>query len=94
MFPPLHECHYSSTHTLYTPSPPTPTHIILSQTQVDPFFVPTTEEELEEWGQGGPTGGPNLARRLVDGVRRRKGLAVEEKVVESATKQRTRARKV
>lgn len=27
-------------------------------------------------------------------VRRRKGLAVEEKVVESATKQRTRARKV
>lgn len=62
--------------------------------QVDPFFVPTTEEELEEWGQGGPTGGPNLARRLVDAVRRRKGLPVEEKVVQHATKQRTRARKV
>ena len=39
-------------------------------------------------------GAANLARRLIDAVRRRKGLAVEEKVVESATKQRTRARKV
>lgn len=39
-------------------------------------------------------GAPNLAKRLIDAVRRRKGLPVEEKVVESATKQRTRARKV
>lgn len=62
--------------------------------QIDPFFVPTTEEELEEWGEGGPTGGPNLARRMVDAVRRRKGLPVEQKVVQHATKQRTRARKV
>ncbi len=35
----------------------------------------------------------NLARDLVDKVRRRKGLAVNEKVVKDATKQRTLARK-
>lgn len=63
--------------------------------QVDPFFVPKTEEEREEYGEEGQgVGAPNLARRLVDSVRRRKGLQVEEKVVESATRQRTRARKV
>lgn len=61
--------------------------------QVDPFFVPTTEEELEEFGfeAGGPA---NLARRLIDAVRRRKGLPVEEKVVAKATKQRTLKRNV
>ena len=63
--------------------------------QVDPFFVPVTEEEREEFGEEGQgVGAPNLARRLMDSVRRRKGLPVEEKVVEAATKQRTRARKV
>ncbi|GAB4820198.1 hypothetical protein N2152v2_007244 [Parachlorella kessleri] len=63
--------------------------------QVDPFFVPTTEEDREEFGEEGQgVGVPNLAKRLIDAVRRRKGLPVEEKVVESATKQRTRARKV
>jgi len=61
--------------------------------QVDPFFVPTTEEEREEFGEAGQ-GAPNLARTLVDEVRRRKGLLLDRKVVESATKQRTRARKV
>ena len=35
----------------------------------------------------------NLARKLVDDVRRRKGLRVEEKAVQHATKQRTLARK-
>jgi len=34
----------------------------------------------------------NLARRHVDGVRRRKGLAVEEKVVANAEKQRNLSR--
>lgn len=47
---------------------------------------------LVQEGQG--VGASNLAKRLIDAVRRRKGLPVEEKVVESATKQRTRARKV
>ena len=35
----------------------------------------------------------DVARALVDAVRRRKGLPVEEKVVAVATKQRTQARK-
>ncbi|KAK1263000.1 hypothetical protein QJS04_geneDACA009406 [Acorus gramineus] len=59
----------------------------------DPFFVPKTEEEMEEFGDGSSVP-PNMARRLIDTVRRRKGLPVEEKVVQHATKQRTRARKV
>ena len=63
--------------------------------QVDPFFAPTTEEEREEFGEEGQgVGAANLARALMDEVRRRKGLLLERKVVESATKQRTRARKV
>ena len=59
----------------------------------DPFFVPKTEEEIEEFGDGSNVP-PNTARKLIDGVRRRKGLPVEEKVVQHATKQRTLARKV
>ena len=63
--------------------------------QVDPFFVPVTEEEREEFGEEGQgVGTANLARTLIDEVRRRKGLPLDRKVVESATKQRTRARKV
>ncbi|VFR03558.1 unnamed protein product [Cuscuta campestris] len=59
----------------------------------DPFFVPKTEEELEEFGDGSSIL-RNTARKLIDDVRRRKGLPVEEKVVQHATKQRTLARKV
>ncbi|XP_078441781.1 ribosomal protein S5/Elongation factor G/III/V family protein [Wolffia australiana] len=59
----------------------------------DPFFAPKTEEEVEEFGDGASVP-PNAARKLVDAVRRRKGLPVEEKVVRHATKQRTLARKV
>ena len=57
--------------------------------QVDPFFVPVTEEEREEFGEEGQgVGAPNLARRLIDAVRRRKGLAVEEKVRDTPNLQR------
>ncbi|KAH7683060.1 Protein-synthesizing GTPase protein [Dioscorea alata] len=59
----------------------------------DPFFVPKTEEEIEEYGDGASVP-PNIARKLMNSVRRRKGLPVEEKVVQHATKQRTLARKV
>ncbi|CAM8948745.1 unnamed protein product [Rhodiola kirilowii] len=59
----------------------------------DPFFVPKTEDEIEEFGDGSSVL-QNTARKLIDAVRRRKGLPVEEKVVQHATKQRTRARKV
>jgi len=62
---------------------------------VDPYFVPTTEEQREEFGEEGQgAGGVNTARAAVDAVRTRKGLPVAARVVESATKQRTRARKV
>ncbi len=57
----------------------------------DPHFVPTTREEKEEFGA--QAGGKNLARELVDAVRKRKGLHVEEHIVEHAEKQRTLARK-
>ena len=63
--------------------------------QVDPFFMPTTEEEREEFGEEGQgVGAPNLANLIIEKVRRRKGLNVNRKVVQSSTKQRTKARKV
>ena len=58
---------------------------------VDPFFVPTTEDELEEIGEVDYS--DNIAMRYIRDVRRRKGLMVEEKIVESAEKQRTLSRK-
>ena len=61
---------------------------------VDPFFVPKTEEEREEFGDEANSEFVNLARNLIFAVRKRKGLVVQEKVVESATKQRTLAKKV
>jgi len=53
----------------------------------DPYWVPTTEEELEDLGEKADR--ENVARRYMDGVRRRKGLFVEKKVIEHAEKQRT-----
>jgi ribosome assembly protein 1 len=53
----------------------------------DPFWVPTTEEELEDLGEKADK--ENVAKRYVDAVRKRKGLAVARKVVESAEKQKT-----
>jgi len=42
---------------------------------VDPFWVPRTEEELEDLGVVGER--ENVAKKYVDGVRRRKGLLVK-----------------
>lgn len=53
----------------------------------DPFWVPTTEEELEDLGEKADK--ENVAKRYVDKVRERKGLAVRRKVVENAEKQKT-----
>lgn len=53
----------------------------------DPFWVPFTEEELEDLGEKADK--ENIAKRYVDAVRERKGLAVKRKVVESAEKQKT-----
>jgi len=61
--------------------------------ELDPNFVPTTEEELEEWGDnlGGIT--PNTARKHIDAVRRRKGLPVQERTKADQGKIKTRAKK-
>lgn len=62
--------------------------------EIDPFWFPQTEEELEDLGAADTTAeNNNLARKLINSVRRRKGLRVEEKIVESAEKQRTLSRK-
>ena len=53
----------------------------------DPFWLPSTIEELEDLGEKADRA--NVAKGYVDGVRRRKGMFVEKKIVESAEKQRT-----
>lgn len=54
---------------------------------IDPFYYPTTPEELEEFGD---TGAPeNLAKRLINKVRRRKGLVTDEQLVVHSDRQRT-----
>jgi len=59
----------------------------------DPFFVPKTEEEKEEFGETAESLPPPLSRTIIDDVRRRKGLHVKEKVVEKAEQQRNLSRK-
>ncbi|KAH3667748.1 hypothetical protein WICMUC_005280 [Wickerhamomyces mucosus] len=53
----------------------------------DPFWVPTTEEELEKLGEWAER--ENIARKYMNSIRKRKGLFVNEKVVQNAEKQRT-----
>ncbi|KAJ7712423.1 P-loop containing nucleoside triphosphate hydrolase protein [Mycena metata] len=53
----------------------------------DPFWVPTTEEELEDLGEKADRS--NIAKEYMDAVRERKGLFVDRKIVEFAEKQRT-----
>jgi ribosome assembly protein 1 len=53
----------------------------------DPFWVPFTEDELEDLGELADR--ENVAKRYVDKVRRRKGLLVREVIVKDAEKQKT-----
>ncbi|KAF8483106.1 P-loop containing nucleoside triphosphate hydrolase protein [Gautieria morchelliformis] len=53
----------------------------------DPFWVPTTEEELEDLGEKADR--ENIARVYMNRVRERKGMFVEKKIVQFAEKQRT-----
>ncbi|KAH7910847.1 P-loop containing nucleoside triphosphate hydrolase protein [Hygrophoropsis aurantiaca] len=53
----------------------------------DPFWVPTTEEELEDLGEKADRS--NVAKGYMDGVRERKGMFVDRKIVQFAEKQRT-----
>jgi ribosome assembly protein 1 len=54
---------------------------------MDPFWVPSTEEEYSHFGEKADT--ENRARKYMNQVRRRKGLSVDEKIVEHGEKQRT-----
>ncbi|KAI3482641.1 hypothetical protein L1887_54645 [Cichorium endivia] len=54
---------------------------------LDPFWVPRTEEELEDLGEKGDK--ENVAKKYMDAVRKRKGLFVTQRIVEAAEKQRT-----
>ncbi|MBW0480130.1 hypothetical protein O181_019845 [Austropuccinia psidii MF-1] len=56
----------------------------------DPFWVPKTEAELEDFGSLSDK--ENLARKYMDQVRKRKGMFVEKKIVQHAEKQRTMKR--
>ena len=65
----------------------------------DPFWIPTTEEEKEDFGQNLQTGDlstgvDNNALKYIRMVRKRKGLLVDSsKIVVAAEKQRTLSRK-
>lgn len=54
----------------------------------DPYWVPTTEEEIEDYGTHGD-GVENLAMKHLIKVREKKGLFIERRVVQYAEKQRT-----
>lgn len=54
---------------------------------LDPFWIPTTEEELEQFGD--KSDHANKAKTYMDSIRERKGLLVDKKLVEFAEKQRT-----
>ena len=57
----------------------------------DPFWVPFTEEELEDLGELADK--ENVAKRYMEGVRKRKGLFIAgRKLVENAEKQKTMKR--
>ncbi|THC92229.1 hypothetical protein EYZ11_008290 [Aspergillus tanneri] len=53
----------------------------------DPFWVPATEEELEDLGELADR--ENLAKRYMDAVRRRKGLVIQGRKLIDAEKQKT-----
>ena len=62
--------------------------LFLSQViDVDPFWVPTTDEEYMHFGEKADA--DNVARVYMNNIRRRKGLKTQEKLVEFAEKQRT-----
>lgn len=61
--------------------------LIQKVVDIDPYWVPSTEEEYLHFGDKADS--QNRAKLYMDSVRKRKGLMVEEKLVEHAEKQRT-----
>ena len=80
-------------------SAPTMEFLCWTKIDEDPFWVPSTEEERELYGEGllsgdASTGLGSVARDIVRSVRRSKGLVVrEDKLVDGADKQRNMSRK-
>lgn len=56
--------------------------------QEDPFFIPTTEEEMEDHGIGDILP-EKQAKILIENVRKRKGLVIDKKIIMDSDKQRT-----
>jgi ribosome assembly protein 1 len=54
---------------------------------LDPYWVPSTEEEYAHYGEKADS--LNIAFKYMNIVRKRKGLKVDEKIVEFGEKQRT-----
>ena len=57
----------------------------------DPFEIPKTTEQLEEFGEQQQP--PNIAKQIVTRIRKQKGLSTEVKVVTSPDKERTLSKK-
>ena len=53
----------------------------------DPLWIPTTEEEIQHFGEKADY--ESTSRKYMNKIRKRKGLWVDEKIVEFGDKQRT-----
>ncbi|CBY10085.1 unnamed protein product [Oikopleura dioica] len=58
-----------------------------SEVEGDPWWVPTTEEEIQHYGEKADY--ESTAKKYMNLIRKRKGLWIEQKTVEHAEKQRT-----
>ena len=59
--------------------------------EMDPFHVNMTDDEIEEYGEQELP--PNQIKMIIDEIRKRKGLALEKKLVEDGGKQTTLSKK-
>ena len=69
---------------------PLPLFLCVQVLDIDPFWVPSTEEEYLHFGEKADS--ENRALAYMNDVRQRKGLKVDKKIVEFAEKQRTLTR--
>ena len=104
MHPPLHTYHFGTNTHIHTSHNTQHTHTNThththththrwEEIPNDPFWSPSTEEELEDADLSDIINARGAARKCMDLVRERKGLAVDKKLVEHAEKQRTRSKR-
>ncbi|KZC14330.1 Elongation factor Tu GTP-binding domain-containing protein 1 [Dufourea novaeangliae] len=65
--------------------------LVFSHWEANPYWTPSTDEEYLHFGDKADSG--NRAKKYIDAVRRRKGLAVDSQLVTHAEKQRTLSKK-